>query len=92
MVKELSVQEQKYLAVMAVLADGRAVSEVAAAWGAWRQSVHAWLRRYGEAGLPDLEPRSSRPADAAQCALGRPSGCGDRPSRRLRGTRCGQSC
>jgi transposase InsO family protein len=61
MVKELSVQEQKYLAVMAVLADGRAVSEVAAAWGVSRQSVHAWLRRYEEAGLPGLEPRSSRP-------------------------------
>jgi len=57
----LSVQEQKYLAVMAVLAEGRAVSEVAAAWGVSRQSVHAWLRRYEEAGLSGLEPRSSRP-------------------------------
>ena len=55
------MQEQKYLAVMAVLADGRAVNEVAAAWGVSRQSVHAWLRRYEEAGLSGLEPRSSRP-------------------------------
>src|SRR5262245_8085704 len=66
MVKELSVQEQKYLAVMAVLADGRAVGEVAAAWGVSRQSVHAWLRRYEEAGLPGLEPRSSRPGSCPQ--------------------------
>ena len=61
MVRELSVQEQKYQAVMAVLSDGRAVSEVAAQWGVSRQSVHAWLRRYEEAGLAGLEPRSSRP-------------------------------
>ena len=61
MVRELSVQEQKYLAVMAVLADGRAVGEVAAAWGVSRQSVHAWLRRYEEAGLPGMQRRSSRP-------------------------------
>jgi len=32
MVKELSVQEQKYLAVLAVLSDGRSVSEVAQRW------------------------------------------------------------
>jgi transposase InsO family protein len=62
MVKELSVQEQKYRAVMAVLADGRSVSEVARQWGVSRQSVHAWLRRYEEAGLAGLEPRSTRPS------------------------------
>lgn len=61
MVKELSVQEQKYQAVLAVLADGRSVSEVAQRWGVSRQSVHAWLRRYEEGGLAGLEPRSSRP-------------------------------
>jgi transposase InsO family protein len=61
MVKELSVQEQKYQAVLAVLADGRSVSEVAQRWGVSRQSVHAWLRRYEEAGLAGLEPRSTRP-------------------------------
>lgn len=55
------MQEQKYAAVMAVLSDGRSVSEVAGAWGVSRQSVHAWLRRYEEAGLAGLEPRSSRP-------------------------------
>src|SRR5829696_6687177 len=61
MVKELSVQEQKYQAVLAVLADGRSVSEVAQQWGVSRQSVHAWLRRYEESGLAGLEPRSTRP-------------------------------
>ena len=45
MVRELSVQEQKYQAVLAVLSDGRSVSEVAEQWGVSRQSVHAWLRR-----------------------------------------------
>jgi transposase InsO family protein len=61
MVRELSVQEQKYRAVMAVLSDGRSVSEVASQWGVSRQSVHAWLRRYEDGGLAGLEPRSSRP-------------------------------
>lgn len=61
MIRELSVQEQKYQAVMAVLADGASVSEVAQRWGVSRQSVHAWLRRYEEDGLPGLERRSSRP-------------------------------
>ena len=61
MVKELSVQEQKYQAVLAVLSDGRSVSEVAQRWGVSRQSVHAWLRRYEQAGLVGLEPRSTRP-------------------------------
>ena len=61
MVRELSVQELKYQAVMAVLTDGRSLSEVAAQWGVSRQSVHAWLRRYEDAGLAGLEPRSTRP-------------------------------
>ncbi len=46
---------------MAVLGDGRAVSEVAAQWGVSRQSVHAWLRRYEEPGLAELEPRPYEP-------------------------------
>jgi transposase InsO family protein len=61
MVRELSVVEQKYLAVVAVLADGRSVTEVAVQWGVSRQSVHAWLRRYEESGMAGLEPRSTRP-------------------------------
>jgi transposase len=41
----LSVVEQRYRAVMAVL-DGARVSEVAAEAGVSRQSVHGWLVRY----------------------------------------------
>jgi transposase InsO family protein len=61
MFMELSVQEQKYQAVLAVVSDGRSVSEVAEQWGVSRQSLHAWLRRYEDFGLPGLEPRSRRP-------------------------------
>ena len=46
MIREFSVQEQKYQAALAVLAEGVSVSEVAQRWGVSRQSVHAWLRRY----------------------------------------------
>src|SRR3954452_12701244 len=45
---------------MAVL-DGAAVSEVAAEVGVSRQSVHAWVARYRDAGLAGLADRSSRP-------------------------------
>ena len=55
----LSVIEQRYRAVMAVL-DGASVSEVAAEVGVSRQSVHAWLRRYRAAGLAGLVDRSHR--------------------------------
>jgi transposase InsO family protein len=55
------VQEQKYQAVLAVLSDGRSVSEVAGQWGVSRQSLHTWLRRYEDFGLGGLEPRSRRP-------------------------------
>jgi transposase InsO family protein len=57
---ELSVIEQRYRAVMAVL-DGARVSEVAAEVGVSRQSVHSWLARYRAAGLAGLADRPSRP-------------------------------
>ena len=44
--RELSVAEQRYQAVLAVISEGRTVTEVAGRWGASRQSVHAWLARY----------------------------------------------
>jgi transposase InsO family protein len=56
----LSVVEQRYRAVLAVL-DGAAVTEVAAEAGVSRQSVHAWLARYRAAGLAGLADRPSRP-------------------------------
>src|SRR3954452_21464210 len=48
--RELSVAEQRYLAVLAVIAEGHPVSSVAQQWGVSRQTLHAWLSRYEEAG------------------------------------------
>ena len=59
--KVMSVQEQKYQAVLAVIAEGRSVKDVAAQFGVSRQSLHAWLRRYEELGLDGLADRSRRP-------------------------------
>jgi transposase len=56
----LSKVEQRLDAVRAVLA-GASVTEVAAAVGVSRVSVHAWLRRYLLEGLPGLADRSHRP-------------------------------
>jgi transposase len=56
----LSVIEQRYRAVMLVL-NGAPVSEVAAEIGVSRQSLHAWITRYREAGLAGLADRSHRP-------------------------------
>jgi transposase InsO family protein len=59
MLWELSVAEQRYRAVLEVAA-GVPVTEVAERYGVSRQSVHAWLRRYREEGLPGLADRSHR--------------------------------
>ncbi|WP_330468558.1 IS481 family transposase [Micromonospora zamorensis] len=76
----MSVVEQRYRAVLAVKAGDR-MGEVAAQLGVTRQSVHAWLRRYEEAGLAGLQDRSHRPdscphqaspeVEAAVCELRR---------------------
>jgi transposase InsO family protein len=58
---ELSVVEQRYDAVMAVLRDRVRVVDVAARYGVSRQSVHAWIRRYETGGLGGLADRSHRP-------------------------------
>ena len=54
--------EQRYQAVLAVIAEGRTVTEVAAQWRVSRQSLHAWLVRYEADGLEGLPDRSHRPA------------------------------
>ena len=54
--------EQRYQAVLAVIADGRSVVEVAGQWGVSRQTLHAWLARYEAEGLAGLADRSHRPA------------------------------
>jgi transposase InsO family protein len=59
MLWELSVTEQRYRAVLEVMA-GIPVTEVADRYGVSRQSVHAWLARYREEGPPGLADRSHK--------------------------------
>lgn len=61
MLVELSVVEQRYQAVLAVIAEGVPVVEVAARFGVSRQTIHRWLRRYEGDGLGGLVDRSHRP-------------------------------
>ena len=58
----MSVSEQRYKAVLAVIADGRTVTEVARDQGVHRQTLHRWLARYEGDGLEGLTNRSHRPA------------------------------
>jgi transposase len=60
--RELSVAEQRYRAVLAVFSEGRTVKETAAAVGVSWQTMHAWLARYEAEGLEGLADRSHRPA------------------------------
>ena len=60
--REMSVTEQRYKAVQAVLAQGRTVSEVASEWGLSRRTIHRWLARYEGDGMEGLGDRSHRPA------------------------------
>jgi transposase-like protein len=48
------VAEQRYRAVLAVISDGRTVTDVAAAVGVSRQTMHAWLAKYEAGGLEQL--------------------------------------
>lgn len=61
MLVELGVVEQRFAAVLEVLG-GASVSDVARRYGVVRQTVHRWLRRYGESGVAGLVDRSSKPA------------------------------
>jgi len=56
--RELSVVEQRYQAVLAVIADGRKVKKIAMQWGVSRQSLHV-LSRYEAGGLEGLAPAPS---------------------------------
>src|SRR5919205_2116202 len=60
--KELSVAEQRYQAVLSVIADGLGVAQAAEKVGVSRQTLHAWLARYEADGLDGLVDRSHRPA------------------------------
>ncbi|MCA1837188.1 MAG: helix-turn-helix domain-containing protein, partial [Actinobacteria bacterium] len=59
--REMSVAEQRYEAVRAVIADGETVTEVAARFGVSRKTMHVWLARWEQGGLENLADRSHRP-------------------------------
>jgi len=44
--REMTVTEQRYKAILGVIADGRMVSEVARDWGVSRRTIHRWPARY----------------------------------------------
>src|SRR5881392_2507799 len=60
--RELSVAEQRYQAVLAVISDGLSISQVAQKVGVSRQTLHSWLARYEADGLEGLADRSHRPS------------------------------
>jgi transposase len=60
--RELSVAEQRYQAVLSVIEDGLSVTGAAAKAGVSRQALHGWLGRYAAGGLEGLAGRSHRPA------------------------------
>jgi len=55
------VAEQRYQAVLAVIASGETVTDVAARFGVSRKTVHAWLNKYEAGGLEALGDGSHRP-------------------------------
>jgi transposase InsO family protein len=57
----MSVAEQRYEAVRAVIADGETVTDVAARFGVARKTVHQWLAKYEAGGLEGLADGSHRP-------------------------------
>lgn len=61
LMRELSVAEQRYQTVLAVISDGLSVTQAAEKAGVSRQTVHGWLARYEAEGLDGLVDRSHRP-------------------------------
>ena len=59
--RQLSVAEQRYQAVLAVIGEGRTVTEVAEQWQVDRSTLHRWLARYELEGLNGLGDRPHRP-------------------------------
>jgi transposase len=59
--REISVAEQRYLAVLAVLQEGLSVTAVAEKMGVSRQILHRWLAWYAGGGIEELADRSHRP-------------------------------
>src|SRR6266581_341558 len=61
MLVELSVVEQRYLAVREALDTGATITDIARRYGVDRRTVHRWLVRYAAGGLGALADRSSKP-------------------------------
>jgi transposase InsO family protein len=61
MLVELSVVEQRYLAVREALDSGATITDIASRYGVDRRTVHRWLVRYAHGGLGALADRSSKP-------------------------------
>lgn len=59
--RELSVAEQRYQAVLSVIADGLSVAQAAEKANVSRQTMHGWLARYEVEGFEGLKDRSHRP-------------------------------
>ena len=57
MLVELSVVEQCYQAVLAVIRDGVPIVQVAGRFDVSRQAIHRWLRWYEAEGLPGPDDR-----------------------------------
>jgi transposase InsO family protein len=58
---ELSMLEQRYLAVREVLDTGASVTDVATRHGVDRRTLHRWLLRYANEGIGALADKSSKP-------------------------------
>ena len=50
--REMTVNEQRYRAVLAVISEGETVTDVADRFGVSRHAMNAWLTKF-EAGDPD---------------------------------------
>src|SRR6478609_1338731 len=59
--REMSVVEQRYQAVLSVIGDGLSVKVAAEKVGVSRQTLHSWLARYEAQGLDGLADGSHRP-------------------------------
>jgi transposase len=62
LMRELSVAEQRYQAVLAVISDGLSTSQVASKVGMSRQTLHAWLARYETEGMECRPARRTGPS------------------------------
>jgi transposase InsO family protein len=61
MLQELSMVEQRYLAVREVLDTDATITDVATRYGVDRRTLHRWLLRYAAGGMGALGDHSSRP-------------------------------